>query len=89
MIFSIMILSYGRLEMTTSKALGTQIVNALLVTNDNAERGVALVQELNKLITHEEEQFQFLLQVVADHRRQFSSCQKSLLHGQSSASNMN
>ena len=84
-----MILSYGRLEMTTSKALGTQIVNALLVTNDNAERGVALVQELNKLITHEEEQFQFLLQVVADHRRQFSSCQKSLLHGQSSASNMN
>ena len=60
---------------------GTKIVNALLVTNDNAERGVALVQELNKLITHDEKQFQFLLQVVSDHRRQFSSCQKSLLHG--------
>ena len=68
---------------------GINIVNALLVTNDNAERGVALVQELNKLITHDEEQFQFLLQVVADHRRQFSSCRKSLLGGQSSASDMN
>lgn len=68
---------------------GINIVNALLVTNDNAERGVALVQELNKLITHDEEQFQFLLQVVADHRRQFSSCRKSLLRGQSSPSDTN
>jgi len=34
---------------------GTKIVNALLMTNNNAERGVALVQELNKLITHDEE----------------------------------
>ena len=63
---------------------GSTIVSALLVTNDNAERGVALVQELNKLITHDEDQFQFLLQVVADHRRQYTSCQKSLLQGQSS-----
>lgn len=39
---------------------GIKIVNALLVTNDNAERGVALVQELNKLVTHDEKQFQFL-----------------------------
>jgi len=39
---------------------GIKIVNALLVTNDNAERGVALVQELNKLVTHDEKQLQFL-----------------------------
>ena len=67
---------------------GLNTVNALMVTNDNAERGVALVQELNKLITYDEEQFQFLLQVVADHRRQFSSCRKSLLLGNPSTSNM-
>ena len=54
------------------------IINKLQVTNDNAERGVALVQELNKRITYDEEQFQFLIQVVADHRRQYS-CQKSML----------
>ena len=59
------------------------------MTNDNAERDVVLVQELHKLITHDEKQFQFILQVVADHRRQFSSCQKSLLRGQPSPSDMN
>ena len=58
---------------------GCITVNLLSVTNDNAERGVALVQELNKLITHDEDQFQFLLQVVADHRRQYSICKKLLL----------
>ena len=54
------------------------IINKLQVTNDNAERGVALVQELNKQITYDEEQFQFLIQVVADHRHQYSY-QKSML----------
>ena len=58
---------------------GCIIVNSLSVTNDNAERGVALLQELNKLITHDEDQFQFLLQVVADHCLQYSNCKKSLL----------
>ena len=53
---------------------GRVIVNELLVTNDNAERGVALMQELNKHITRDEEQFQFLLRVVADHRRRYPDC---------------
>ena len=51
------------------------IINKLHVTNDNAERGIALVQELNKRITYDEEQFQFLLQVVVEHRRKYS-CRK-------------
>ena len=46
---------------------GTIIVNKFLVTIENAERSVALVQELNKLITHDEDQFQFLTQAVANH----------------------
>jgi hypothetical protein len=58
---------------------GRSIVNKLSVTNDHAERGVALVEELNTLITHDEEQFQFLLQVVSDHRRRYPNCRKSTL----------
>lgn len=57
---------------------GSAIISKLHVINDHAERGVALVQELNQRITHDEEQFQFLMQVVADHRRQYS-CRKSML----------
>ena len=55
------------------------IVNKLLVTNGNPERGVAVVQELNKLITHDEDQFQFLLQFVADPRHRYPDCLKSML----------
>lgn len=42
------------------------------VVNDLAERRVVLIQEFNSSITHNEEQKQFLLQVVEDHRREFS-----------------
>ncbi|KAG0725682.1 hypothetical protein GWK47_038130 [Chionoecetes opilio] len=41
------------------------------VVNDHAERGVALIQEFNGSLTKDEEQLQFLLQVVADHRKAF------------------
>jgi len=58
---------------------GVAIINKLHVINDHAERGVALVQELNQRITHDEDQFQFLIQVVAEHRRQYSKCQKAML----------
>ena len=44
-------------------------VQALLVVNDHAERGVALIQEYSGRITEDEEQLQFLLQVVAEHRK--------------------
>jgi len=40
---------------------GVAIINKLHVINDHAERGVALVQELNQRITHDEDQFQFLI----------------------------
>ena len=58
---------------------GVEIVKNIKVINDNAERGVALVQEFNQLITHDEEQFQFLLQVVSEHRCQFQDSRKSTL----------
>lgn len=44
--------------------------------NDCPERGVALIQNYNETITKDEEQKQFLLQVVEKHRRDFSKCNR-------------
>ena len=35
---------------------GLEVVQNIKVTNDHAERGVALVQEFNRHITHDEDQ---------------------------------
>ena len=53
------------------------------VVNDSADRGLALIQDYNKTLTKHEDQLQFLLQVVADHHRQFPSTNKSVLTGSS------
>lgn len=52
----------------------------LRVVNDTAERGVKLMEEYNKLFTKNEEQKQFVLQVVSDYRRRFSNCKKSTVN---------
>ena len=49
------------------------------VTNDSAERGVALIQSYNRLLTKNEEQLQFLLQVVSEHRHIFPNTNKDTL----------
>ena len=54
-----------------------KVVGGLAVCNDRAERGVALIQDYNKKLTTGEEQLQFLLQVVVDHRRRFPDCNKA------------
>lgn len=46
-----------------------KVFKILQVTNDVAERGVALIQDLNRKITHDEDQLQFLLQVVSEYRK--------------------
>ena len=48
-----------------------QTVKSLRVVNDVAERAVALVQEYNRCTTKDEEQFQCLLQIVQEHRKQY------------------
>jgi hypothetical protein len=66
-----------------------EIVRALRVTNDTAERGVAMIQEYSGLLTKSEEQTQFLLQVVAEHRKLFpnsNSNKMTVLHGLSASS---
>ena len=53
------------------------VAQSFKVVNDLAERGVALVQEFNSSLTRNEEQKQYLLQVVEHHRRQFAEPTKA------------
>ena len=59
---------------------GLSIVRGLNVTNDAAERGdVALIQSSNSSIITDEEQKQFLLQIIVEHRRSLPNSNKSKL----------
>ena len=49
--------------------------------NHQAERGVALIQEFSGLLTRDEDQIQFLLQVVHEHRKAFPDSNKKTLTG--------
>ena len=57
------------------------IANALAVVNDHAERGVALMQDYSGRLTKSEEQFQYILQVVANHRKKYPNASKQTLLG--------
>ncbi|XP_050541892.1 uncharacterized protein LOC126905840 [Daktulosphaira vitifoliae] len=54
-------------------------VQSLFVVNDPAERGVALMTHFNNCLTNDEEQRQYLLQVVEKHRNEYPDCRKSVL----------
>ncbi len=54
-----------------------ETVCSVRVVNDLAERGVALIQQFNSSLTRDEEQKQYLLQVVEQHRKHFSAPTKS------------
>jgi len=56
-----------------------QCAESLRVVNDVAERGVKLIQDFNSSFTKNEEQKQYLLQVVSEHRTKFPEAKKSLL----------
>jgi hypothetical protein len=58
------------------------------VVNDLAERAVALIQEFNSSLTRNEEQKQYLLQVVEDHRSKFSAPTKSAAIGMKQANSV-
>ncbi|XP_050714934.1 uncharacterized protein LOC126997731 [Eriocheir sinensis] len=53
------------------------LVKSVRVVNDLAERGVALMTELNDSLTKSEEQKQFLFQVVEAHRKKYSAPTKA------------
>lgn len=48
----------------------------LQVVNDTAERGVALIEKYNNSLTHDEEQRQYILQIVQEHRKKYPTCNK-------------
>ena len=56
---------------------GLNIVNNLHVTNDTAERGVKLMEEYNMVLTKNEDQKQYVLQVIDDYRRKYPNSLKS------------
>ena len=59
---------------------GKQRVNSLLVTNDAAERGVALIQQFTANgRTKQEDQLQAMVQVVEQHRRKYPNATKKEL----------
>ena len=58
-------------------------IEGLRAANDTAERGVSLMQTFNLRLTKDEEQRQFLLQVVEQHRQKQPGTAKSSLPGPS------
>ena len=54
-------------------------VSVLRAVNDTAERAVKMMQEFHGLITVEEEQKQFLLRCVQEHRKIYPDCKKQTL----------
>lgn len=56
-----------------------EIVQSMRVVNDTAERGVALMEEYNKLHTTDEEQKQFLLLLIKQFRQKYPDRKKSTL----------
>ena len=48
---------------------GKDIVSKLKVVNDTAERGVKLIENFNTIGSKNEEQKQYMLQVVTEYRR--------------------
>src|SRR5215469_11455777 len=54
-------------------------VQTLRAVNDTAERAVKLMQDFHGLITVEEEQKQFLLCCIQEHRQVYPDCKKQNL----------
>lgn len=58
---------------------GKELVNNLREVNDVAERGVKLIEDYNNIISKNEEQKKYLLQVVTEYRQKFPDYKKSTL----------
>jgi len=65
-------------NMNADYTVGT-VLKHLQVVNDSAERVVALIEEYNQILTKKENQKQFLLQVVQEHRCHFPNFNKGTL----------
>ena len=68
----------GMWELSDYYKTAMKIIYHLKDVNDNAERGVALIEEYNSIITKKENQKQYFFQVEHDHRRKFPECKKDV-----------
>lgn len=58
---------------------GKNKLSNLQVINDNAERGVKLMEDYNQVLTRNEDDMQYILQVVSDYRKKYPESSKSCL----------
>lgn len=58
---------------------GGKICSNISVVNDAAERGVKLITDYNKILTHDKNEEQFILQIVKEYREEYPSHTKSAL----------
>lgn len=52
-------------------------IQSLEVVNDNTERGIALIKTYNSKLSTDENQKQYILQLVEEHRKMYKSPNKS------------
>lgn len=57
--------------------IGFQKVKKLKVVNDVAERGIKLITDYNELITHDEDQKQYIIQVIENYNKRFPNANKN------------
>jgi hypothetical protein len=58
---------------------GIEKLEKIVVVNDVAERGVKLIQEYNNILTKDETEKQFVLQIVTENRKTYPTATKSSL----------
>lgn len=58
---------------------GIEKLKKIVVVNDVAERGVKLIQDYNNILTKDETEKQFILQIVSEHRKKYPTATKSCL----------
>lgn len=61
---------------TTSYKKCLDTIKGIKCVNDTAERGIALIQTYNRTLSKNEEQKQFILQIVQLHRQEYPNCNK-------------
>jgi hypothetical protein len=71
----------GEWESRPDYQTAAAFVRTMKVVNDSAERGVALMQTYNGILTKNEDQKQYLLQVVEQHRQKFPNATKETVAG--------
>lgn len=69
-------------ETNTDFVNAKNIINSLTIINDTAERAVKLMDDFNESLTLNEEQKQYVLLCVQQHRKTYPNCKKSTLQQQ-------